>query len=96
MRVNYCQHLQAITNEARQLIISLSYDQDLCDGPPHSVNTEEIRTHYDEEYEIEILEENFLEKGMKGQFDCYENVYLLKKERLISNSINRSFRLLLL
>jgi len=50
MRVSYAAHLAAITNTARQLLITFDYDQAQMEGPPFSVDGDEVASLYGRHY----------------------------------------------
>lgn len=54
MRVSYAAHLAAITNTARQLLITFDYDQAQMEGPPFSVDSAEVTALYGTRYRPEI------------------------------------------
>jgi len=78
MREQYTAHLRKVTNTAPQLLISFEYDQNLMVGPPFSVSNEEVKQHYQDHYEINLLENMDIPGGLKGKCAAEENVYLLK------------------
>lgn len=56
-RSAYCAHLQEISQQAPQLLLTFDYDQSAMTGPPFSVPASEIHTHYQPFYpHIELLE----------------------------------------
>ena len=82
MRARYARHLQTLTHRARQLLITLEYDQQQMAGPPFSVDQEEVETRYGDHYRVTSLsrkmildhEPVFREKGLSA---LYENAFLL-------------------
>lgn len=80
LRNRYTKHLLAITDTAKQLMISFEYDQSLMNGPPFSVNQDEVNRHYQDAYQIKLLESRFLPGGLKGKCAATENAWLLKKD----------------
>lgn len=77
MRRDYSQHLEQITQGAKQLLITFEYDQTLMSGPPFSVPEAEVCAHYKENYHIECLERFMIPGGFKGKLDATEEVWLL-------------------
>ncbi len=55
MRISYAAHLAAITNTARQLLITFDYDQAQMEGPPFSVDGAEVTALYGTRYRPEIV-----------------------------------------
>jgi thiopurine S-methyltransferase len=78
-RDRYAPHLMAITDYAPQLLICFEYDQSLIDGPPFSVNDEEIVRRYQDAYNLARLERVDVPDGLKGQYPAAENIWLLTK-----------------
>ncbi|OZG72180.1 thiopurine S-methyltransferase [Hahella sp. CCB-MM4] len=79
MRQKYSKHLTKLTNTAPQLLICFEYDQNLMEGPPFSVNADEVRQHYAGNYEVTCIGNEFCSDGLKGQWDVTEDVWLLRK-----------------
>lgn len=78
MRERYAAHLAAITGRARQMLLTFEYDQDLMDGPPFSVDADNVHRHYDALFEITLVDRVTLKNGLKGVVDCTAAVWLLK------------------
>lgn len=83
MRRKYCQHLQNITDrKVPILLVTLEYPANEMEGPPFSVNEDEVREHYAVGYHITVLETNeiiadnpyFQERGLSR---LQERSYLL-------------------
>ena len=82
MRSDYCQHLQAISPTAKQLLVSFSYDQNAMSGPPFAVWPSEVAQHYDAGYDVALQEQReiiqqeprFKERGLQS---FVQDVYLL-------------------
>jgi thiopurine S-methyltransferase len=81
VRGRYAAHLMEIADRAPQLLISISYDQSLCDGPPFSVSDEEVARRYGDSYDLKPLASADIAGGLKGKVAAKENVWLLKKRR---------------
>jgi len=73
MRQRYAAHLASLMPaKTRMLLITLEYPQAQMNGPPFSVDEQELRTIYEGIYEIRLLEKNdileqeprFKEKGL--------------------------------
>lgn len=78
-RKQYTTHLIKITNHAPQLLVSYEYDQTLMDGPPFSVNNDEIKKHYSHSYHLTLLESTDVPGGLKGKCEAIENIWLIEK-----------------
>lgn len=78
MRQRYSQHLIRISNYARQLLIVYDYQQELMSGPPFSVNMSEIEGHYEQFYQISLLNSRDVSGQLRGQFNALENAFLLE------------------
>jgi len=79
LRVDYYRHLAKISQLAPQLLITFEYDQLLMSGPPFSVTTQELNTHYQSSYTINAIETVTIEGGFKGKVPATESVWLLEK-----------------
>ncbi|GAB4194949.1 MAG: thiopurine S-methyltransferase [Wenzhouxiangellaceae bacterium] len=77
MRQRYAQQLVEITNAAPQLLISFDYDQEMMEGPPFSVDEAEITSHYQNVYEIQLVEAYQYPTLLKGVSVATENAWLL-------------------
>jgi len=80
MRKEYTKHLLEITSAARQLLITFEYDQSLIDGPPFSLNSDEVNRHYKGSYSLECIESLSVLGGLKGRCAATEHVWLLKND----------------
>ncbi|KXI27674.1 thiopurine S-methyltransferase [Paraglaciecola hydrolytica] len=80
MRHLYSQHLHAITQGAKQLLISFDYDQDTMPGPPFSVVADEVKQHYAQHYKLTLLYNQPLVGGLKGRVAAKQQVWLLDKK----------------
>ena len=79
MRWQYTSHLVNITNAAPQLLISYEYNQLLMEGPPFSVNENEVTQHYGATYQLKSVEIKNVTGGLKGQVASTETAWLLQK-----------------
>lgn len=84
LRIKYCQHIQLITQQAPQLLITLDYDQSIAGGPPFAVSSEEVEMLYSDAYTIDLLEEaDILDEEprfkAKGLTALYQRAYQLNK-----------------
>lgn len=77
LRDKYSAHLIALTSKAPQLLITYEYDQSLMNGPPFSINQEEVDKHYGNHYMITLLEQKSVLGGMKGKVASTEAIWLL-------------------
>ncbi|ALA58139.1 thiopurine S-methyltransferase [Nitrospira moscoviensis] len=80
MRNRYTAHLTEITGKAPQLLICYEYDQRLAEGPPFSVNADEVKRHYAGTYDVTLIESADVAGGLKGKVSAKENVWLLKSK----------------
>lgn len=78
MRPRYTSHLVNIAEEVPQLLICFEYNQTLQEGPPFSINQEELHFHYTKNYQLTLLEIAELPGGLKGKCPAKETVWLLK------------------
>lgn len=81
MRARYAGHLTRITGTAAQLLICFEYDQSLMDGPPFSVDAEEVRSLYDRDYALSRLERVEVAGRLKGAVEATESVWLLERRQ---------------
>jgi thiopurine S-methyltransferase len=80
MRDRYAAHLTQLTNKAPQLLICYDYDQQAMQGPPFSVNADEVHRQYDEIYEVSLLEGRPVSGGLKGIVPAHENLWRLRSK----------------
>jgi thiopurine S-methyltransferase len=78
MRNRYATHLMEITDTAPQFLICFEYDQSLMEGPPFSVNNEEVNEHYGDSYELTLVASPDVRGGLKGKCAAKESVWLLR------------------
>ena len=79
IRQQYTSHLMNITNAAPQLLISYEYNQLLMDGPPFSVNANEVKQHYGATYHLKSVDIKNVAAGLKGKVASVETAWLLQK-----------------
>ena len=79
MRQRYTAHLRAISGDAPQLLICFEYDQSLMDGPPFSIDDEEVRAHYGDAYRLTLCETREVPGGLKRQCAAQEKAWLLQR-----------------
>jgi len=83
MRQAYCRHLQTITDRRIPvLLVTLEYPVAEMQGPPFSVNEQEIHEHYGNDYRVSVLETmDILAKEprfqQKGLSRLQERAYLI-------------------
>ena len=47
LRQRYARHTASLlTNDAQQFVITIEYDQSVCEGPPYSIDREELLEHW--------------------------------------------------
>ncbi|MDC8450790.1 MAG: thiopurine S-methyltransferase [Nitrospira sp.] len=80
MRKRYTAHLTEVTKKSPQLLICYEYDQNLMDGPPFSVNNEEVHRHYATTYDLTLLSSTEVAGGLKGKGPVKEGVWRLKRK----------------
>ncbi|MGO2476872.1 MAG: thiopurine S-methyltransferase, partial [Pseudoalteromonas sp.] len=67
MRERYSQHVINLSQNAPQLLLVFQYQQREMAGPPFSIETSEIHQHYAAYYQLNLLCEEPVEGGLKGQ-----------------------------
>jgi thiopurine S-methyltransferase len=80
VRNRYATHLRDITEEAPQLLICYEYDQRVMDGPPFSIDAEEVHRHYASRYDLSLIASRPVAGGLKGKCAAQENLWLLRNE----------------
>ncbi len=78
MRGRYAGHVSKISQKAAQLLITYRYDQSLVDGPPFSINHEELFLHYEKKYNLLLLESSKVPGGFRGKYEAFEEIWLLE------------------
>ena len=78
-RQQYASHLMQISGAAPQLLITYEYDQSVIDGPPFSVDEDEVIRHYGAAYQLQSLETKNIAGGLKGKVASTETAWLLQK-----------------
>ena len=78
MRPDYSQHLMTVCAQAPQLLITFVYNQSLQDGPPFSIDEDEVNLHYLSDYQVSLLDSVQVAGGLKGGCDADEQVWLLR------------------
>ena len=79
MRKQYTSHLMNITGTATQLLITYDYSQLLMDGPPFSVNENEVKQLYSAAYQLKPAGSKIIAGGLKGKVASTETAWLLQK-----------------
>lgn len=77
MRTAYAPHITQVTGTAPQLLIIFEYDTSVLDGPPFSIDSDELEQRYGDSYELSTLAVDDVAGGFKG-FEAFERVWLLK------------------
>jgi len=66
MRGRYAAHVAAITGRAPQLIVTFVYDEAAMEGPPFSVEGDEVARHYRADYTAAMIDDRDVPGGLKG------------------------------
>ena len=76
LRARYAKHTSALlTDEAAQFVITIEYDQAVCEGPPFSVGPEEVLDHWPGLRRLLSIEDiengppKFLEGGLQSMHE---------------------------
>jgi thiopurine S-methyltransferase len=80
IRERYTAHLMKIADKAPQLLICCEYDQSFMEGPPFSVSNDEVKRHYEVNYQLTLLSSKDVPGGLKGICPAKENAWLLAHE----------------
>lgn len=78
LRYKYASHIAQITNQTPQLLICYEYDQLLMNGPPFSVNFEEIHELYKNFYTLKLIKSINVPHGLKG-IEAKEKIWHLDR-----------------
>ncbi|MGO2213411.1 thiopurine S-methyltransferase [Psychrobacter alimentarius] len=79
MRSNYIEQISEISGNAPQLLITLNYDQSKKDGPPFSINHEQVQQYYGSHYQIAELTSDPASIGSMPDLKVSEQVWLLSE-----------------
>ena len=79
MRSNYSEQISEISGNAPQLLITLNYDQSKKDGPPFSINHEQVQKYYGSHYQIAELASEPTSIGSMPELTVSEQVWLLSE-----------------
>ena len=77
MRTAYAPHITHISGKAPHLLITFEYDTSVLDGPPFSLQSDELEQRYGDSYELSTLAMDGVAGGFKG-LEALERVWLLK------------------
>ncbi len=66
IRDRYAAHIVQITDKAPQFLICFDYDQTLMQGPPFSINADEVARIYSPRYDIARVDEAVVRGGVRG------------------------------
>jgi len=80
IRKRYTKHIVEIAGAADQILITIEYDQSLMDGPPFSLNSDEINQYYKDAYNLTLLESIPVSGGLKGICAATESIWLLQND----------------
>ncbi len=78
MREKYSQQTISLSEKAPQLLLTYTYNQSLMDGPPFSIENEEVNQLYGSNYKILCLKSQPSPKKLRGEVEAAENIWLLK------------------
>jgi len=78
-RRKYAARTTSLTNAVPRLLISYDYNQMLMEGPPFSVNADELKQLFGTVYQLESVERKNVESGSKGKVAVTETAWLLQK-----------------
>lgn len=77
MRRAYAPHIANVSGKAPQLLITFEYDTSVLDGPPFSIQSDELEQRYGDSYELSTVAMDAVAGGFKG-LEAFERVWLLK------------------
>ncbi|MEM7194276.1 MAG: thiopurine S-methyltransferase [Pseudomonadota bacterium] len=76
-RPKYAHHMAAVSECAQQLLVTFNYDQNVTEGPPFSLNRDDVVGYYGDVYVVEELQRSELEGGLKGWVPTVEEIWRL-------------------
>lgn len=79
MRPDYGQHLHDLTGGAPQFLLCFDYDQTAMDGPPFSIDGEEVARIYGAHYTMTEVARTDVPGGLKGVVPAQEIAWHLRK-----------------
>lgn len=82
-RPQYASYLSEITGNAKQLLITLDYEQGQMNGPPFSVPGREIQSLYESAYDAELLSRRNISGPLAQRCSGTEEAWLLNPKRTI-------------
>jgi thiopurine S-methyltransferase len=77
MRREYAKHLQRLTRNTQQLLITFDYDQTQLPGPPFCVSDGEVAQLYGDHYQLTLIDAVEVPGRLKGRCEALEKVWLL-------------------
>jgi len=80
LRSRYAQQLIDLTNGARQLLVTFDFDQEQRPGPPFAIPTEQLQRYYADDYELQSLEDVYLEAVLRDGTPGWSLVWLLREK----------------
>lgn len=84
MRTQYSEQIRQLSTsthdnvKALQLLITLKYDQNQKDGPPFSINDEQLRQYYGADYQMTMLDSQSSTFNTASKLSVAEQVWLLE------------------
>jgi thiopurine S-methyltransferase len=80
LRPAYAAQIQRLAADVPQLLVTLEYDQAAIDGPPFSVEEQELRALYPRHTPRRLASAG-VDGGLKGRVPATENVWVLQPAR---------------
>ena len=78
MRPDYSEQIRKVSDNAPQLLITLNYDQSKKDGPPFSINSEQLQQYYGNHYQLCELSSESSSIGSAPDLNVTEHIWLLE------------------
>ncbi len=78
MRPDYSEQIRKVSDNAPQLLITLDYDQSKKEGPPFSINGEQLQQYYGNHYQLCELASEPASIGSAPDLKVTEHIWLLK------------------
>ena len=80
MRDLYAEQMLKLGDAVPYLVICFLYDQAVMDGPPFSIDENELQRLYGDRYDKNMLQSVEVEGGLKGKCPADESIWILRSK----------------
>lgn len=77
MRLQYAEHLLSLSDKCSQLLVCYEYAEGVLQGPPHSVDSKEVATHYNKQMNVLQVYKGRIKGGFREQSEVFEAAYVV-------------------